>query len=392
MKGDDSRTNDIALICGNHTNAHTIVRNLGAVGFLGKTVLLRVSSDPVLVADRLNPQVEKWIVSEADAMQLPEVVKNRWGGAAKIFVFFTNERFHHLFASWKIQHPDDNIVVQFGNPERISTIIDRYELYQFIESRKLGSVPKTISGTEDPVAVFGDAFVVRPRESWQSPTHREEVKIVRNRAEYKQLMQAFDSRGVGRNELCFQELLSVENESSVAIGGWFDRGAQHLFCLRKRFQHPPGVGSGDVCERIDPPEGVMESAVAILSALNYCGPLELEFVFDENSGEYKVIEMNPRFWMQHGLPEVLSGYALVRRYLGNTPLVLGVSLSQKKYWVNTVQCLYRILFGDFRPLFYYFRKDSWAPYTLSQAVWYAPLHVVSKLLLKKRIISPRTVA
>lgn len=375
---------DVVLVCGNHTNAHTIVRSLDVIGFQGKVVLLRIECDPVLVADRLNPWIEQWVISEEEAGELPEIVSRRWAGiAGRVFVCFTNERFHQLFSRWVKDSVDDNIIVNFGNVERISTIIDRFRLYQFIEDNGFASVPDTIAGTEDPFEVFGDEFVIRPRESWQTPVHREEVKISKGKSSYEDILKGFESRGVGREKLCFQELLSIKNESSLAIGGWFDPENQHLFCLRKRFQHPPGVGSGDICERIEPPDGVMESAVSILSALEYCGPFELEFVFDDKSGEYKVIEMNPRFWMQHGLPEILSGYALISRYLGRRPQIISPSELRTKYWVNPVQCLYRAIKGSFMPLFYYFRRDSWAPYTLLQAMWYGPLHVYSKLTGKR---------
>lgn len=380
----DYTSKDIVLICGNHTNAHTIVRNLPIIGFDGETIIVRNDTDPVLVADRLNSQAGQWVLSAHEAENLPEAIAERWGNRdCNIYACFTNERYHHSFAQWKRDHPDDNIIVQFGDFDCVSTILDRYQLYRFIEERHLAAVPKTIPGTEDPFDVFGDDFVIRPKESFQSPSHREYVNIVHGKQAYEETMTGFTSRGVGAEQLCFQELLSIKNESSVAIGGWFDLKNKHLYCLRKKFQHPPGVGSGDVCERIDPPKGMMESAVAILTQLNYQGPLELEFVFDNNSNEYKVIEMNPRFWMQHGLLELISGRALLSRYLGKEPLPVSREQADTKYWVNTVQCLCRALKFSFKPLRYYYRKDSWAPYSLFQAMWYAPLHVLSKMRARK---------
>ena len=376
----EKKSPDIVLVCGNHTNAHTIVRNLPLIGFEGETIIVRNETDPVLVADRLNPKVRQWVLSAEQACNFPETIAKRWAGQdCNIYACFTNERYHHSFARWKREHPDDNIIVHFGNFDCISTILDRYQLYRFIEKRNLAAVPQTIAGTDNPFEVFGDTFVVRPRESFQSPMQREYVKIIHGKEIYEEAMSDFASRGVGIDKLCFQELLCIRNESSMAIGGWFDLKNKHLYCLRKRFQHPPGVGSGDVCERVDPPKGMMESAVAILTELNYRGPLELEFVFDTNSNEYKVIEMNPRFWMQHGLLEWISGHAILSRYLGKEPIPVSREQAETKYWVNTVQCLYRALKFSFKPLGYYYRKNSWAPYSLFQAMWYAPLHVFSKI-------------
>ncbi|MCD4832132.1 MAG: hypothetical protein K8R02_10090 [Anaerohalosphaeraceae bacterium] len=378
------KTQDIALVCGNHTNAHTIVRNLQVIGFDGDIFIVRNDGAPVLNAERFNPEAKEWVLSDCEAKRFPEVIAKRWGKQErKIYVCFTNECYYHSFIEWKLKHPDDNIVVHFGDLDYISTILDRYKLYRFIEERNFAAVPKTIAGTEDPFEVFGDEFVIRPKESWQSPMHREYVRIVHSKEEYDRTMGDFACRGVEAEKLCFQELLCIKNESCIAIGGWFDLENRHLYCLRKRFQHPLGVGSGDVCERINPPEGIMESAVAILTELRYGGPLELEFVFDINSNEYKVIEMNPRFWMQHGLLEVISGRALLSRYIGKEPLAVSQKQAKTKYWVNTVQCLYRALKLSFKPLGYYYRKDSWAPYSMFQAMWYAPLHVFSKIRTRK---------
>ena len=379
-----TKSKDIVLVCGTHTNAHTIIQNLSFVGFEGEIIVVRDAGVPSFAAERFNPRVTRWELSSEQNTNLPEVIAKRWADReCNIYVCFTSERYHHSFAQWKRDHPDDNIVVHFGEISCISTILDRYEFYRFIEERNLAAVPKTISGTEDPFAVFGDAFVIRPRQTWHSSVRRECVKMVHGKKEYEKTMNDFASRSVGIEKLCFQELLCIKNESNVSIAGWFDPDHRHLYCLRKRFQHPPGTGSGDVCERIDPPEGMMDAAVAILTQLKYAGPLELEFVFDTNSDQYKVIEMNARFWMQHGLLEQVSGRAILSRYLGKEPLPVSTRQAQTKYWINTGQCLTHLLKLSFKPLAYYFRSDSWAPYSLFQAMWYAPMHVFSKLRMRK---------
>ena len=378
------KSKDIVLICGNHTNAHTIVRNLPIIGFDGKVIIIRNEADPALVAERLNFNIELWKLSVEESENLPQLISDRFGQIdGNVYICFTNERYFHSFADWKREHRGDNMIFNFGEIDQITTILNRDLFYRFIADRQLAAVPKTISGTEDPFKVFGDAFVMRPKETWQNPNQREYVKLVYGRESFDKAASIYASRGVGGEELCFQEMLSIRNESNVSIAGWFDLNNQHLYCLRKRFQHPPGIGSGDVCELIEPPEGMMASAVAILTALKYKGPLEMEFVFDLNSNEYKVIEMNPRFWMQHGLLDVVSGRALISRNLNKEPLAVTPSQANKKYWVNTVQCLYHVLKFSFKPLGYYIRTDSWAPYTIFQAMWYAPLHVISKMRAPK---------
>lgn len=371
--------NNVALVCGNYVNAHTIVRNLRKVGFMGETVIVRHRADSELLAEHLNPEDKRWVLTDNQFLNFSEAVSERWCTEGRtVFLFLTSERFHRNIAKWLSAHPESGIVVHFGNPSLINTILDRFRFYKFIAERGLAAVPMTISGNEDPVATFGDAFVVRPRETWNSPYQGESVKIVQRREEFESVIQDFASRSLGPDALCFQELLSIQDEENVSVCGWFDVEHRHLYCLRKRIQHPPGAGNGVVCESIEAPEGVMEATVAILEALSYNGPLELEFVFDARRGEFKVIEMNPRFWMQHGLVEQMSGLSLVSRSLGLSPMTPKEPGESTRYWVNPLSALLRAVRFDFRAVGYYFRRNSWSPYPLHQALCYAPRHVLAK--------------
>ena len=129
---------DVVLVCGNHTNAHTIVRSLDVIGFQGKVVLLRIECDPVLVADRLNPWIEQWVISEEEAGELPEIVSRRWAGiAGRVFVCFTNERFHQLFSRWVKDSVDDNIIVNFGNVETRQIMCPRVDVFALESDMKI---------------------------------------------------------------------------------------------------------------------------------------------------------------------------------------------------------------------------------------------------------------
>ena len=69
-------------------------------------------------------------------------------------------------------------------------------------------------------------------------------------------------------------------------------------------------------QRILDPARLLETTARVLDAFEFEGPFELEFVRDPGDGVYRVIELNPRFWMQHRLAQILTDHALVRRALG----------------------------------------------------------------------------
>ncbi len=361
---------DTAVVCGNHINAHTVVRNLQRLGWTGRLVLLRHEIEPPGLAVCLNPQVESWAVSIREPGELPALIDKRFGREGRVWVFFTDERYHLAFAEWAKDHPASQLRFQLGSTAHMRAVLDRYEFCRFIETRQLAAVPRTIRGDEDPFAAFGDAFIVRPRLSWFGVAQRERVKLVRGRAEFEAALQSYASRGLHAADLSYQELLSIRNQDNVSISGWTGPGAEHLYCSRKVLQYPAKTGGGDVVELLAPLAGVLDKAKAILAALAYEGPFELEFVFDEDAGDFKVTELNPRFWLQQGLIEVVSGCALTCRTLGWEPRPTTAAERSLRYWVNPLYTAFRLMRGDVRSMRYFLSRQAWTPFSMREAVRY----------------------
>jgi len=370
---------DTAVVCGNHINAHTLLRNLERLEWPGRLVLLRHEVEPSGLAGCLNPQVESWAVDLQTPDELPALMEERYGRPGRVFVFFTDERYHLAFADWKTSHPNSALRFYMGSLEHMSAILDRYEFCRFIEDRHLASVPRTIRGDEDPFEAFGESFIVRPRLSWFGVAQRERVKLVRGRTEQEAALKDFASRGLEVADLSYQELLSIRNQDNVSICGWHGPSVQHLFCSRKVLQYPPQTGGGDVVELIPAPSGVMEQAKGILAALSYEGPFELEFVFDEEAGGFKVTELNPRFWLQQGLIEAVSGRALVRTYLGQEPQPISDSERALCYWVNPLYAVFRLSRADFRGVRHWISPRAWVPFSMGEAIRYGLHYVRSKI-------------
>jgi ATP-grasp in the biosynthetic pathway with Ter operon len=68
-----------------------------------------------------------------------------------------------------------------------------------------------------------------------------------------------------------------------------------------RFQHPIDAGrSGTYVETIEQDE-VEELAYRLLKSLKYTGVIEVEFKHDRCDGQYKLLDINGRFWNWVGL-------------------------------------------------------------------------------------------
>jgi D-aspartate ligase len=73
------------------------------------------------------------------------------------------------------------------------------------------------------------------------------------------------------------------------------------FTARKLRQSPVDAGVGTLVESIDRPD-VTELGLRVCRALRYYGIAEVEFKQDDRDGKLKLIELNPRLWVQASLP------------------------------------------------------------------------------------------
>lgn len=332
---------DVVVIGGVGVNAFTIARTLRRVGWRGDVLFLRFnysSADfvPAVLGEGQVIQVTQQ-APEHLIEYLGEMARGRRG---RLFLFLTDERLLPAVDAYSCSGRKE-IRCYYGASRFLPYILDRLSFAQFISERNLAPVPRTIDGLSDPFSVFGDDFVVRPRRSWRGLHARESVQLVSGREDFESKVSYFRSKGIERAELSYQEKLSVRDIDNISVCGWFDSEDPLLHCTRKVRQHPPSIGDGDVVETIPFPEGVREAAVGVLRSLEYEGPFELEFVKDTHADEYKIIELNPRFWLQHGLVEALSSYQLVQRYIGNRA-VHKSGIKMKRYWFNTLHVFQRI--------------------------------------------------
>src|SRR5262249_45218706 len=82
----------------------------------------------------------------------------------------------------------------------------------------------------------------------------------------------------------------------VALDGRLAAG----FNIQKLAQVPEGFGTGCILRTTSCPE-LIDVAARLLTAIGFTGIAEVEFKLDPVSGEYKLIEINPRPWDQHRL-------------------------------------------------------------------------------------------
>ena len=104
-----------------------------------------------------------------------------------------------------------------------------------------------------------------------------------------------------------QELIPGGDDELYTVGSYIaaDGEVLGLFSGRKLRQSPPGIGTCRVGEAVWVQENV-DAALRLLRAFDFHGVSQVEFKRDPRDGRFKLMEVNPRLWLWHGLAAALG--------------------------------------------------------------------------------------
>jgi D-aspartate ligase len=107
---------------------------------------------------------------------------------------------------------------------------------------------------------------------------------------------------VGNHAIIVQEWIPGGGEAQFSYAALCERGESVVsLTARRTRQHPIDFGrSSTYVESIEQSE-VEELACRLLKSLNYTGVIEIEFKHDRRDGQYKLLDVNGRFWTWNGL-------------------------------------------------------------------------------------------
>ena len=100
-----------------------------------------------------------------------------------------------------------------------------------------------------------------------------------------------------------QEIVGAGIDSFYSLCSYIGRDGQAkgTFVGRKLEQYPPDFGTACLVDSRYVQE-IVERGVDILKDFGYHGISEVEFIYDERSREYKLLDINTRVWKWIGLP------------------------------------------------------------------------------------------
>lgn len=192
---------------------------------------------------------------------------------------------------------------------------DKWAFTEFLSEDKSGPQGLPQWHLNDAAQASYPVFL-KCRHSWVGDRKMPRGWVCKDAAELATRRARMAVEALDEKHFFLQAWMGEEPLKLLSVGGFFDADEEmrNLMVVTERVaEYSAGPSSSAAVVTVDDPHELTTRAARVLRRLRYRGPFELEFLLTRRG--CLILELNPRFWMQHGLFEA-DGNALVRRYLG----------------------------------------------------------------------------
>jgi len=272
----------------------------------------------------------------------------------KPILFFTSDVFLGVFSQNRDQFHD---LCRYNIPahDLLFRISNKYEQYQLIKNHKI-LVPET--------RIIDHETILNGLDHMEYPLFLKGMDVVKWRAVFggtkkgiliqdsDELIETAAILGKHRLRGIMQEVVKGPdtNHFKYCVYRNSENETLNQFMLQKIRQHPAHFGVGSAVKSVFNKD-LQKAGRELFTKLKYSGVGSAEFKYDERDGNWKLIEVNPRYWQQYALTEYCKNSFSLNQYLdltGQNPLK-NKSYDTGKIWVN--------IYMDFSSYLQY-RKES----------------------------------
>ncbi len=143
---------------------------------------------------------------------------------------------------------------------------------------------------------------------------------------------------IPKDQIMVQEIISGGPKNLYSFCCLFSGGQVKAKIIARRIrQHPMDFGSATTCAFTCDVPGLEAMSVRFLNGMNYYGLSEVEFMFDDRTQTYKLLEINPRTWGWHtlGAAAGVNFSALLFKDIHHEPIYVD-SFEKGVKWVREV--------------------------------------------------------
>ena len=193
-------------------------------------------------------------------------------------------------------------ILPFSDIETVERILDKNLLYRKCEERGI-AIPRTFYvGEQSPEQIaseIGLPCIVKPALQREFTNEfGEKVLRAESREDFLDLCER-----AAHHALLAQEIVGAGIDSFYSLCSYIGRDgdAKGVFVGRKLEQYPPDFGTACLVDSRYVEE-IVGRGVDILKQFGYHGISEVEFIYDEKSRDFKLLDINTRVWKWIGLP------------------------------------------------------------------------------------------
>jgi hypothetical protein len=210
---------------------------------------------------------------------------------------------------------------------------DKFAFGEYAQSLGVAPIPQWASPESMPKECF--PVVLKARRSWLNDDKMPRGWVCRSQEDIRFAQDEISRLRLLPDIFFIQKWLPAVAEDNFSVCGFWDalNPQRNLVCVvQRKIGYGADLTSSSVVGVVPDPDELVERCRKILDALKFQGPFELEFLRHKN--HFFTLELNPRFWMQHGL-FVRSENGLLKRYLGlDTQDDWGKGIPEQLIWID----------------------------------------------------------
>lgn len=336
---------------GGHIQALGIVRTFGSMGV--PSVVM--DSRKINLAKFSKYCIKSYVVGYDAILEL--LMSLTSAGKYKDWLVFPTDDFHVRMLSENKDELSRHYKVMADSWKVVELFYKKYLSYPLAHSCGV-PVPQTIYPEAEKAEAIAEVLkypcIIKPS------VMREFYMVFRKKVLYcadaKQFVDSYNKATVhfSPSELMIQEVIpgSSENQYSVGMLVWEGQVINHLVARRRR-QHPLDFGNATTYAETIQEEALLDYATRIVQKAKYNGICEVEFKYDQRTGQFKFLEVNPRLWKWHLLAEFAHVHILKNAYA----IALGHPVKPN---VAYRECAWKDVYTDFYAVLMMKRKGIYS--------------------------------
>lgn len=198
-----------------------------------------------------------------------------------LVMFGTEQEISRLLYEEELLQEDYHKLV-INNKRIVELSNDKWKTHEFLVENGFAAIPTYIEGEYGTLsAVLGTPFLFKPRRSYASKG----IRKIRDREEFM-----FLKKRVGDQFMVQKIIGDQEHEYTVATFGFADGTCIKPVMLKRKLSQEGATAKARVvdCEEM---EAFVYRMVQLLKPV---GPTNFQFRYDNDSGKYLLLEVNPR--------------------------------------------------------------------------------------------------